>query len=94
MQTSERKNKIRAPPVISNGIALKRLFLNGFVSVHHSRGGETYTLPFVKMFRHVTSCYSLTIINKNTFSRAWPPRILSPFGLLLVLNLLLIEIFF
>lgn len=45
------------------------------------------------MFRHVTSCYSLTIINKDAFSRAWPPRTLSPFGWLVVLHLLLIETF-
>ena len=42
------------------------------------------------MFRHVTSCYSLTIINKDAFSRAWPPRTL---GWLVVLHLLLIETF-
>lgn len=45
------------------------------------------------MFSHVASCYLLTIINKDSFFRAWPPHMLSFFGLLVEFHLTHIGVF-
>lgn len=45
------------------------------------------------MFSHVASCYLLTIINKDSFFRAWPPHVLSFFGLLVEFLLTHMEVF-